>query len=125
MTLLSLIEALMRIIGYNKVVIKFIGGKMQKCNIYNCNIYVAQKYIKHKWIPIIIYLLNREQQMSFTSLLNNIEFISNKRLSASLKTLTDNSIIDKLENGEYVLTSTGSELAMIISLMSSFDGEYK
>ncbi|WOO87740.1 winged helix-turn-helix transcriptional regulator [Mollicutes bacterium LVI A0039] len=98
---------------------------MQKCNIYNCNIYVAQKYIKHKWIPIIIYLLNREQQMSFTSLLNNIEFISNKRLSASLKTLTDNSIIDKLENGEYVLTSTGSELAMIISLMSSFDGEYK
>ncbi len=71
---------------------------MNKCNIYNCNIYVAQKYIKHKWIPIIIYLLQREQLMTFSQLLDNIEFISNKRLSVSLNLLIDNEIIDKNDN---------------------------
>lgn len=97
---------------------------MQKCNIYNCNIYVAQKYIKHKWIPIILYLLNREAEMTFTELLNNIEFISNKRLSASLKILLDNQIIEKSETSQYHLTTTGNQLATIISLMSSFEGEF-
>lgn len=97
---------------------------MKKCNIYNCNIYVAQKYIKHKWIPIIIYLLNREQQLVFTDILNNIEFISNKRLSVSLKTLIDNGVIDKDETGLYSLTKQGQELANIITLMSEFTGEF-
>lgn len=97
---------------------------MPKCNIYNCNIYVAQKYIKHKWIPIILYLLNRETEMTFTELLNNIEFISNKRLSASLKILVDNQIIEKNNNGQYCLTASGHQLATIIRLMSDFDGEF-
>lgn len=97
---------------------------MQKCNIYNCNIYVAQKYIKHKWIPIIIYLLGRDKTMTFTQLLNNIEFISNKRLSASLKILIDNQIIEKDEQGLYLLTEQGLQLSNIITLMSNFKGQY-
>lgn len=97
---------------------------MQKCNIYNCNIYVAQKYIKHKWIPIIIYLLDRETKMTFSGLLDNIEFISNKRLSTSLNTLSDNQLITKDDN-LYRLTQEGEHLAKIIKLMSEFTGEYK
>lgn len=98
---------------------------MQKCNIYNCNIYVAQKYIKHKWIPIIIYLLNRDKKHSFSSLLNNIEFISNKRLSESLKVLFNNGIIAKDEESNYILTPKGDELGNIIKMMSLFDGSYE
>lgn len=97
---------------------------MQKCNIYNCNIYVAQKYIKHKWIPIIIYLLGRETTMTFTQLLNNIEFISNKRLSASLNILINNQIIEKDDQGLYLLTENGQQLSAIITSMSNFKGQY-
>ncbi len=97
---------------------------MEKCNIYNCNIYIAQKYIKHKWIPIILYILDRDKSASFTTMLNSIEFISNKRLSESLKTLTTNNIVTKDKDGEYFLTTTGIQLATIITLMSNFEGEY-
>lgn len=97
---------------------------MAKCNIYNCNIYDAQKYIKHKWIPIIIYLLARDQELTFTEFLSNIEFISNKRLSESLKVLIDNKIIEKKVDNQYVLTATGDELAQIIMLMSNFSGRF-
>lgn len=97
---------------------------MDKCNIYNCNIYVAQKYVKHKWIPIIMFLLNKYKSITFTELLNNIEFISNKRLSESLNILTNNKIIVKDENNKYLLSDQGEKLAQIILLMSQFDGEY-
>ncbi len=97
---------------------------MQKCNIYNCNIYVAQKYIKHKWIPIIIYLLERDKEMTFSQLLDQIEFISNKRLSTSLKELIDNNLIIKQEDNKYSLIGEGHQLARIIKLMSQFTGEY-
>ncbi len=96
---------------------------MEKCNIYNCNIYVAQKYIKHKWIPIIMYLLKRDGKMSFSELLANIEFISNKRLSTSLNDLLKNEMIIKDEN-MYEISKKGNQLADIIMLMSNFDGEY-
>lgn len=95
-----------------------------KCNIYNCNIYVAQKYIKHKWIPIIMYLLGRDESLLFTDFLNNIEFISNKRLSESLNILLNNGIIIKNEDNYYVLTEAGQELSTIIKLMSKFNGEF-
>ncbi len=98
---------------------------MQKCNIYNCNIYVAQKYIKHKWIPIILFLLEKNEQMTFTQLLNQIEFISNKRLSSSLNILIYNNLLQKDINSNYSLTELGKHLSSIIILMSKFEGEFK
>lgn len=98
---------------------------MEKCNIYNCNIYIAQKYIKHKWIPIIIYILIRDQKSKFSDFLSNIEYISNKRLSASLQILIDNKLIAKDEADFYILTPLGKELAKIIELMSNFEGDFK
>lgn len=97
---------------------------MEKCNIYNCNIYDSQKYIKHKWIPIIIYLIEKRKKIQFSELLNNIEYISNKRLSESLKLLLNEMILYK-ENNYYFLSEKGEKLADIITLMSKFYNEEK
>ncbi len=76
-----------------------------------------------KWIPIIIYLLNRDESMSCSDLLINIEYISNKRLSTSLNDLLTNEMIIKQDN-KYKITKKGQQLAEIFTLMSNFTGEY-
>ncbi len=61
--------------------------------------------------------------MSFSDLLINIEYISNKRLSTSLNDLLTNEMIIKQDN-KYKITKKGQQLAEIFTLMSNFTGEY-
>lgn len=92
---------------------------MQTCNIDNCNIYNAQFYLKHKWIPIIIYVM-QDDDITFSYLLNKIDYLSNKRLSEALKLLLEHEIIIK-DKHYYLLTDKGQYLLKIILMMSEFN----
>ena len=80
----------------------------------------AVKVLSRKWHPLILYILNKKDEIGFNEIKEELDTVSGKVLSNSLKDLEEKQVIDKRIVSEsprrvkYSITEKGKELNPVL-----------
>lgn len=89
----------------------------------------AQRIVERKWHPLIVFHLLDSGPLSFSTLKDRMDSISNKMLSEALKDLTDQEIVNREVVNEvpvrvkYSLSRRGEALQPVIESMISWGSD--
>jgi DNA-binding HxlR family transcriptional regulator len=90
----------------------------------NCAVSKTATLLSDPWTMLIIRDLLKTK-MRFCELERSLEGISTRTLTLKLKRLESESIVTKIDDVHYALTTTGKKLKKVINAMESWGENYK